>query len=83
MTPGELKAGSDALRHQLDGQTFWGKTVLSYLGDAAKQQQLLDAAAATVINAYVKQHAVNVAAVAAATTPPPPADHAPTAPKGG
>lgn len=81
MTLGELKAGSDALRHMLDGQTFFGSSVLSYLGDDAKQKQLLDSAAAAVISAYVKQHAINVAAVASAVIPPPPADHKIAPPK--
>lgn len=80
MTIGELNAGSEALRRMLDGQTFWGSSVLSYLGDAVKQKQLLDAAAAAVIAAYVKQHAINVAAVAAAITAPP-ANHDPAPPK--
>jgi hypothetical protein len=80
MTSGELKAGSDALRHMLDGQTFWGSPVLSYLGDASHQQQLLDAAAAAVIGAYTKQHAINVAAAAAVVVTPAPADRAPIPP---
>lgn len=62
MTRGELTAGSKALRTLLDGHSFMGRSIVSWLGNDANA--LLDQAAATVIDAYTKQHAINVSAQA-------------------
>jgi hypothetical protein len=70
MTPGELRAGANALKAVADQHTVFGRPVSSFVDQAT-----IDAAAAACINAYIQQHAINVAHAAAANPPPNPVDH--------
>lgn len=69
MTKGELAAGSAALKAAADQHTVFGRPVSSYIDQAT-----IDAAAYACINAYIQQHAVNVAAAVTAN-PVIPAEH--------
>lgn len=65
MTKGELTAGAAALKAEADKHTVFGRPVSSFVDQAT-----IDAAAYACINAYILQHAINLAEAQPPVTPP-------------